>query len=173
MKPAARKDELLIEELGEETLVYDLKRHKAFCLNRTTSLVWRRCDGRTTMIEMADQLIKDLAGDTNLSDDAALDLVRFALDRLERARLLESSGVGAEDGKLLSRRSLAGRLARIAGGLAVLVPAVTVVNAPATVSAGSCISDDECEKHPSASAGKCCCSNRRKCARGKCHGDKC
>ena len=53
LMPRARQDELIVEELQDETLVYDLKRHKAHCLNRTSALVWRRCDGRTTVAEVA------------------------------------------------------------------------------------------------------------------------
>ena len=33
LMPRARQDELVVEELPDETLVYDLKRHKARCLN--------------------------------------------------------------------------------------------------------------------------------------------
>ena len=38
MLPEARQDGLVIEELLEEILVYDLKRHRAYCLNRTAAL---------------------------------------------------------------------------------------------------------------------------------------
>ena len=41
LMPRARQDELVVEELPDETLVYDLKRHKARCLNRTAALVWQ------------------------------------------------------------------------------------------------------------------------------------
>ena len=47
--PRARQDELVVEELSDETLVYDLKRHKANCLNRTAALVWQDCDGQTSV----------------------------------------------------------------------------------------------------------------------------
>ena len=32
--PLARKDKLVVRELADEVLVYDLTRNKAFCLNR-------------------------------------------------------------------------------------------------------------------------------------------
>ena len=35
LMPRARQDELVVEELQDETLVYDLERHKACCLSRT------------------------------------------------------------------------------------------------------------------------------------------
>ena len=47
-------------ELPEETLMYDRERHKALCLNRTSSLVWRRCDGQTTVEEMIAILAREM-----------------------------------------------------------------------------------------------------------------
>ena len=53
LMPRARQIELHVEELPDETLVYDLERHKARCLNRTAALVWRHCDGQTGVAEVA------------------------------------------------------------------------------------------------------------------------
>ena len=39
---------MLVREIGEETLVYDLARHEAHCLNAPAAFVYRQCDGRTT-----------------------------------------------------------------------------------------------------------------------------
>ena len=39
--PRARKDGLVIKELVNETLVYDLERDEAQCLNQTAPLVWK------------------------------------------------------------------------------------------------------------------------------------
>ena len=47
--PLARRERLLVEELPDEVLVYDLDREKAHCLNRTAALIWNHCDGRTTV----------------------------------------------------------------------------------------------------------------------------
>ena len=82
LMPRARQDELVVEELQDETLVYDLKRHKACCLNRTAALVWGRCDGQTSVAEVAALLKKEL----EIPADEAV--VWMALDRLGRAHLL-------------------------------------------------------------------------------------
>src|SRR2546423_15689116 len=42
--PRARDARLVIQELPDELLVYDLERHRAHSLNRTAALVWRHCD---------------------------------------------------------------------------------------------------------------------------------
>jgi hypothetical protein len=46
--PLVRTVDLVIQELGQEILVYDLTCNKAHCLNRAAALVWRRCDGRSS-----------------------------------------------------------------------------------------------------------------------------
>src|SRR5215216_2661698 len=51
--PPARSSGLIVQELPEETLVYDLGRHKAHCLNRASAIVWKQCDGKTTAGEAA------------------------------------------------------------------------------------------------------------------------
>ena len=47
-KPLARSEELVIEELGDELLVYDESTHRAHCLSATAARVWRACDGQRT-----------------------------------------------------------------------------------------------------------------------------
>jgi len=42
-----------VEELLDESVIYDLKTNKAHSLNRTATLVWRHCDGHTTVTQMA------------------------------------------------------------------------------------------------------------------------
>ena len=39
--PRARTSELIVKELPDETLVYDLANDKAHCLNHTAALVWK------------------------------------------------------------------------------------------------------------------------------------
>ncbi len=43
LMPRARQDELVVKELPDETLAYDLKRHKAHCLTRTAAQEWQHC----------------------------------------------------------------------------------------------------------------------------------
>jgi hypothetical protein len=51
--PRARTDELVVEELGDEVLVYDLRTDAAHCLDAQAAAVWRACDGETTAAEIA------------------------------------------------------------------------------------------------------------------------
>ena len=51
--PKKRKEGIIVKELPDEVLVYDLDRDKAHCLNHSAAAVWERCDGRTTVAEIA------------------------------------------------------------------------------------------------------------------------
>jgi hypothetical protein len=44
--PCARKAGLVIQDMPDEVLVYDLDTNKAHCLNKSAAFVWRSCDGK-------------------------------------------------------------------------------------------------------------------------------
>jgi|SRR6266404_6365388 len=44
LRPRLGRERLIIDELADEILVYDLDRHKAPCLNQTAALVWKLRD---------------------------------------------------------------------------------------------------------------------------------
>ncbi len=82
-KPLARKSNIVVQELKNETLVYDLKINKAFCLNETSALVWSLCDGNRTASE--------ISGEMSVSLEALVseELVWIALDQLSKGGLLD------------------------------------------------------------------------------------
>ncbi|MDQ5844969.1 MAG: PqqD family protein, partial [Acidobacteriota bacterium] len=51
--PLARQSSLIVKELEDETLVYDQETDQAHCLNETAALVWKNCDGRNSVNEIA------------------------------------------------------------------------------------------------------------------------
>lgn len=55
-KPRRRQDDLHVQEVGDELLIYDSNSGKASCLNPTTALIWRTCDGQLTISQIAEQL---------------------------------------------------------------------------------------------------------------------
>jgi hypothetical protein len=149
MKPKARTDELVVKELGDEMLVYDLARHRAHCLNRTAAVVWRHCDGERTVAELA-QLLE---GEGELPSHETV--VWMALDRLAKARLLQGEIVRPEGLGHLSRRAVLRKIGAI-GGLAVLLPAIHSIVAPTVAQAASPTTSGACWSNPGANAGKCC-----------------
>src|SRR2546428_4451494 len=98
--PLARTDALVIKELQDEVLVYDLKRHKAHCLNPTAASVWKRCDGKLPVMDMAHLLEKELK--LPVKDE----IVWLALQQLDRFHLLQEQTTGPAARPGLSRREL-------------------------------------------------------------------
>lgn len=131
MNPLARKDKLTVRELPDETLVYDLERHKAHCLNRTSALVWKHCDGQTGVAELAQMLQREL----RIPDSEAV--VQLALEQLSRRHLLEQPVEPLSNEARISRREILKRLAITA----VALPLAMTIAAPkayAGVSTGDC-----------------------------------
>ena len=129
--PRAREDELVVRELSDETLVYDQKRHRAYCLNRTAALVWRHCDGRTNVADMARRLEEEL----NLP--AGEDAVWLALKQLGRSHLLRERVIPPVLAGPYTRRAVMKRMALV--GAAVVIPVVVSISAPTVAQAQSCI----------------------------------
>src|SRR5437762_12099577 len=81
--PLARKDKLVVRELADEVLVYDLTRNKAFCLNRLAGAVWKQSDGQKSVPHIAKSLSAQF--DASIEDSA----VWSAIEHLGKDHLLE------------------------------------------------------------------------------------
>jgi hypothetical protein len=138
MNPNARRDHLVIQEVGNELVVYDQKRHRAHHLNPTAALIWRSCDGVNSVADLAGMLQDELKVPTSE------DLVWRGLDRLGRAHLL-TERLTPPAGAKINRRQALGQLGK-AAAVAVLVPAVLTIVAPSPVQAGVC-DVDPCRRH--------------------------
>lgn len=125
----ARRDGLVISELPDEVLVYDLNQNKAHCLNQTAAQVWNLCDGQTTVTEIA----RMLAQEANKPVDE--EVVWLALKQLGKANLLQERMSMPGAGVNFSRRLAMRRLGLAA---AIVLPLVTSIVAPMAVSAASC-----------------------------------
>ncbi len=137
--PLARSDKLTIRELAGETLVYDLTRHKAHCLNATVALVWRHCDGRTTLAKLAGIVRTEL----QMADaEAVIDL---ALEQLSRRQLLGQPWAPLTASQRMARREVLKKLA-LATVLLPLVMTITArrVAASARGAGDKCQPNDEC-----------------------------
>jgi hypothetical protein len=142
MRPRARTDEIVVEELGDETLVYDKRRHRAHCLNRTAAAVWRACDGRRAPDELAVQVARELGAPVDES------LIALALTQLAQAQLLIDAPAAAT--RTPSRRQAMRAL--------VLAPAVLSILVPRAAQAASCLRN-----------GSLCLTNAQ-CCSGRCGG---
>lgn len=141
-RPIARKAGLVVQEVPDEVLVYDLETNKAHCLNQTAAMVWRSCDGNNTVSEIA-ELIEAQAGGKITED-----FVWLAIDQLSENRLLETEV--AVDFKGQSRREAIKKI-----GLAsmIAVPVIASLVAPQSAMAAascSCNNPPSCGSAPNA-----------------------
>ena len=109
-----------IQQIGAETLVYDELRHKAFCLNESSSVIWRLADGEHTIEQMK------VEASVELKTEVSEEFVLFALEQLRDDGLVEPFA-RIVDGPAMSRRALL-RTLGVSGAL--LVPMIAAVLAP-------------------------------------------
>lgn len=124
---AARTADVLVEELENELVVYDLRSHTAHNLAGLAAAVWRRCDAKTAVSELPEAV----GGGAPVTIEA----VWIALRELSHVGLLEPGIVFPAEVRTLSRRTLLARGAALGVGVAVLSVAV-----PAAATVASCTS---------------------------------
>src|SRR5947209_16684541 len=103
--PRARQDHLTVRELPDETLIYDRLRHKAHCLNATASLVWRHCDGQTSVDALAGLVTRERGA------RGAAEVVTLALEQLAGRHLLDLAPAPLAAAERQSRRDALKKLA--------------------------------------------------------------
>lgn len=153
LMPERRKDELVVRELPDEVLVYDLERHKAHCLNQTSALVWKHCDGTQTVPDVARLLERELRTPV---DEA---VVWLALDQLGKFHLLQERIERPAGMARISRRELV----RTYLPAALTLPLIVSLATSAAAGHGSCGHDSD----PCVSDSDCCSNN---CEGGFCAG---
>jgi hypothetical protein len=120
--PQARTKNIVMQDLDKEILLYDLITNKAFCLNQTTSIVYKYCDGITSFDDLRFK-------HRDLTDD----VIFMALDLLQKDNLLETSDYESPF-KDLSRREVVKKV-----GLATMfaLPLISSLVAPTAIGAAS------------------------------------
>ncbi len=148
MRPVARKKRLLVEEVEGETLVYDLRSHKAHCLNDISAFVWERCDGGNT--------VEDLMrlAETELGVTSSEEFIWLALDRLKGSALLEEP-VEDSDAESHAPRHTRREVLKSLAKVGVVLPLVASIAVPTPVQAATTVSATECRNNPAA-LGMCC-----------------
>jgi hypothetical protein len=124
--PAAREEGLLIEQVADETVVYDTESKDAHCLSPLAAVVFSHCDGRTTLEEAA-----TLASE-RLGEPVDVPSVLDALVQLDERDLI------ADDGRFgMSRRDMLRRSAAVAGAATVAGPLISTVMAQPAIAQSS------------------------------------
>ncbi len=149
--PTARTDDVVVEDLLDESVIYDLKTNQAHSLNQTATLVWRHCDGHTTVAQMATLLAKELDVPAHEA------LVWMTLKRLSRVHLLTAPVTVPAASAPYSRRD-----AMRALGLAAVLPVIASIVVPSAAHAQSCVSS--CSGQPNCTPCNPTQCNRKCCA---------
>lgn len=122
-RPAARTNGLLVEQVGYETVVYDTETKHAHCLNPLAAALFSRCDGRTSVDELA------AAASEGLGEPVDVASVEAALAQLEARQLLVTEDV-------FSRREMIRRTA-LTGAAAAAAPVIVTIMAPTPAAAAT------------------------------------
>lgn len=140
-KPLARRQSLVVQELGGEVLVYDLRTNKAHCLNESAAKVWRNCDGAHTLGDIARSFTEE-AG-----KPFSEDFVRLAIGQLSDLDLLEREYKTDVRGQ--TRREI---LRKIGLASVIALPVISSLVAPQAAQAGfscnvgaSCTTSADCD----------------------------
>jgi hypothetical protein len=158
-KPIARSEQLIVEELGDELLIYDLVENRAHSLSSTAAMVWRSCDGETT--------VNALGADLGLDADT---LAR-ALSELDDCNLLEAAPAASGG---YTRRDMSIKTAKLGAAIAA-VPLIVSVVAP---TAAQAVTETFCQKISVSTNGcgechtfGCCCCEPPGGTAKPCHAD--
>src|SRR5687768_2242379 len=137
MAPKSRQEQLLVEEVADELVVFDQERNRAHRLNRTAWVVWRNCDGQRSVADLTALLQHEL---NPVADE---NLVLLTLDRLSSAHLLQEPIQRPVAEARNSRRQFLQKVGMV-GTLTLLIPVVQSIVAPTPAQASS-------------PGGPCCC----------------
>ncbi len=122
--PLAKTQDIVIQDLGKEILIYDLVIDKAFCLNETSSIVFRNCTGLISFEEFGSRF-------TDFSED----LIFLTLDMLNQHKLLQTENYKSVfEGT--SRRQVIKKIGLMS---LVALPIVSAVVAPTSAMARSSV----------------------------------
>lgn len=149
--PTARHSGLVIQQMPDEVLVYDMDSNKAHCLNGSAALVWRSCDGTKSIGDIAHAIESSGAG------KVTEDFVWLAIDQLNERNLLIGNAPARFPGQ--SRRQV---LKRIGLASMVALPVIASLVAPPDALGAvscSCMTGSDC-------MGKSQCASQVNCTVG-------
>lgn len=119
--PQVRNENIVVQNLKDEVLIYFFDGNKAVCLNSTSAIVFNHCNGKTTFDELKNKY--------KFTDD----LIYFTLDKLNENNLLKEYQANNHFAGL-SRRDV---IKRIGLGSMITLPVISGIIAPTATHAAS------------------------------------
>lgn len=147
MLPKARpeSEDLIVKMLLPETLIFDIRTYRAVTLNAAATLLWRRCDGQTSVADLAAALRDDLG--INADEET----VWAGLEALDREHLLNACPPPPSGLTSIAKRRLRRRLI-VAGSVAFL----SGILVPEAFAAASCLPKNaDCVLNTQCCSGNC------------------
>ena len=144
--PKARTRELVVQNLPDEVLVYDLESNKAHCLNKPASFIWSACDGKNSVADIA------LLASSEFGSGVSEDYVGFALDQLGENSLLE------ENNYIIPTEQRREWIKRVGMASVVALPVIASLVAPQSALAAqscACVNPGDCLSQTCASMTNC------------------
>lgn len=126
--PTARKENLVIQDLKGEILIYDLKTNRAYCLNESSAKIWQFCDGKNDVPQIGKLLKK------HFNSSVSEDFVWLALDQLKKANLIKNEKELAINFNGLTRRAV---IRKTLLATVVTLPVISSLVAPIAAKASS------------------------------------
>jgi hypothetical protein len=134
-EPLARKEKLIVEQMADEVLIYDLERHKAHCLNLTAAAVWQHCNGKNNVAQIARLVSR------NLQATVSEEVVLLALNQLEKFHLLDDKHDSFFALPKVSRRDV---MKRVGVASIIALPVIFSVISPTAFACTSCTPGQPC-----------------------------
>jgi hypothetical protein len=134
--PVARKQGLVVQEMPEEVLIYDLDTNKAHCLNKTAAFIWKSCDGIKSVADITKSFESDFGS------PAQEDLVWLAIEQLGDKNLLNEALSNGLKGQ--TRRQV---IKKIGFAAVIALPVVASLAAPTSALATAscaCVAPADC-----------------------------
>ncbi len=128
--PVAKSENLLVEEVAGELVIYDTSTDRAHCLNESAAAIWRHCDGTRSVEKLANHLFP------KLEPSDATQIVRVGIERLRRRRLINGATVAGQPVDP-SKRQMLKKIAILAATAGIVTPIVSSIIAPTPASAAS------------------------------------
>ncbi|HKD06811.1 MAG TPA: PqqD family protein [Bryobacteraceae bacterium] len=138
MNPKARSGALVVHQIGNEVIVYDVPSQQMHKLSPAASVVWQHCDGHRSIGDLTSIAQQELGGACNE------ELVWSCLTQLKKLNLMRETGPRPQGAGRVSRREL---IAGLSSG-ALLFPLSETVfakdcNGSCTTSGSECVAGSD------------------------------
>jgi hypothetical protein len=132
--PFLRTENLVVKELPDELLIYDLEKNKAFCLNETARLIMDECDGQTSVDEAIEKI------NHKTKSKMSEEMIWMVVEQLQNANFIEKDYQIPLQTTRVTRR----KILQSAAALGIALPMITSLVAPTALHAQSgCIGGEQ------------------------------